>query len=211
MHPRLPPLRSSLLRMHRALLTVDEQLYVIDETPTLMAFEKMVLLLEDRRFFQHAGYDYKALAREILKATTGRKFGGASTIDMQLFRTVSDRYERTLRRKVREIVGVIALQRRFTKIQILRTYLTIAYFGTGLKGAVEAAVALYPTEFDENDRLEDLSRLTADQAARLAALLVYPKPRVPNAHWLAKVAGRTNYALALYAGRDQQFEKIQCR
>lgn len=197
--------------MHRALLTVDEQLYVIDETPTLTTLEKMVLLLEDRRFFQHVGYDYKALVREVIKAISGRKFGGASTIDMQLFRTASDRYERTLRRKVRELVEVIALQRRFTKIQILRTYLSLAYFGTGLKGALQAAIALYPCEFDENDLLEDLSRLSADQAARLAALLVYPKPRVPNPDWLAKVARRTDYALTLYAGRDQQFDKIQRR
>jgi membrane peptidoglycan carboxypeptidase len=128
---------------------------------------------------------------------------------MQLFRTASDRYEKTLRRKLREFVGVIALQRRFTKIQILRTYLSVAYFGTGLRGAIEAAAALYPDEFESDDFFEDLSRLTTDQAARLAALLVYPKPRVANADWLTKVARRADYALALYARRDQQFEKIQ--
>lgn len=211
MHPRLPPFRSSLLRMHRALLLVDEQLYAIDDTPILTTFEKMVLLLEDRRFFEHSGYDFRALLREVLKALGGRRFGGASTIDMQLFRTASDRYERTLRRKLREIVGVIALQRRFTKIQILRTYLTIAYFGTGLTGAIRAAAALYPNEFDDLDLLEDLNRLDVKQAARLATLLVYPKPRVPNADWLAKVARRADYALALYARRNQQFDKIQRR
>jgi membrane peptidoglycan carboxypeptidase len=211
MHPRLPPFRSSLLRMHRALLLVEEQLYAIDETPILTTFEKMVLLLEDRRFFEHSGYDWKAIVREVLKALAGRRFGGASTIDMQLFRTASDRYERTLRRKLREIVGVIALQRRFTKIQILRTYLTIAYFGTGLKGAVQAAATLYPDEFDDLDVLEDLKRLDVNRAARLATLLVYPKPRVPHTDWLAKITRRADYALALYAGRDQQLEKIQRR
>jgi membrane carboxypeptidase/penicillin-binding protein len=54
--------------MHRALLLVDEQLYTIDETPILTTLEKMVLLLEDRRFFEHSGYDFRSVIREASKA-----------------------------------------------------------------------------------------------------------------------------------------------
>jgi len=138
----------------------------------------------------------------------GERHGGASTIDMQLFRTVSDRYERTIRRKVREWIAVILLQRKFSKLGMLRVYLRIAYFGTGLKGSLAAARELFPHAVNEWDYDLDSTRLTLDEAAQLAALLVYPKPRVANADWQAKVRRRADYGLRLYAGREEALDQV---
>jgi penicillin-binding protein 1A len=196
--------------MHYAILAIQDELSSIDDEPKLTEFEKLVILLEDRRFFSHLGIDWRSVARELLRAVSGQKHGGASTIDMQLFRTASDRYERTLRRKLREFVGVLVLQRKFSKLAILRTYLQIAYFGTGLKGARAAAAELFPETTNPTAWKFDSSKLSLDQAAQLAALLVYPKPRLPSANWLAKIRRRADYGLTLHAAREKALDQV-CR
>jgi membrane peptidoglycan carboxypeptidase len=208
MRSKLPTLRSSLLRIHRSILVIADEIYLIDQSPRLTKLEKMVILLEDRRFLDHNGIDLKSVVRETAKAARFRRHGGASTIDIQLFRTASDRYERSIRRKLREMVGALVLQRKFTKLAILRIYLRIAYFGTGLKGSLDAAKAMFPDNFDEYEWDLDDNKLGLDQSAQIAALLVYPKPRVPNANWQAKVRRRANYGLALYARREKRLDKI---
>lgn len=208
MRPKLPTMRSSLLRIHRAILAIADEIYMIDQSARLTKLEKLVIILEDRRFLAHNGIDVKSVLREILKAVRFSRHGGANTIDIQLFRTASDRYERTLRRKLREMLGALVLQRKFTKLAILRIYLRIAYFGTGLKGSLEAAKAMFPENFGEYDWELDDDKLTLDQAAQLASLLVYPKPRIINANWQAKVRRRADYGLALYARREKRLDEI---
>lgn len=208
MRPKWPTLRSSLLRLHRAILVIEDERFAVNLTARLSTFEKMVILLEDRRFLRHSGIDWRSVLREFYKHFSNSTAGGASTIDMQLFRTVSDRYERTLRRKVREWVGVTILQRKFTKLEILRTYMRVAYFGTRLRGAEAAAQAMFPAKFPPDSYFVDLDALNPAEAATLASLLVYPKPRIPNAHWEAKVTRRANYGLALYARREKSLDKV---
>lgn len=208
MRPPRPSFRSSLIRIHDAIIKIEEERWAVSQTPTLTRLEKLVLLLEDRRFLYHRGVDWRAVLREFLKAVTGKRHGGASTIDMQLFRTISDRYERTARRKIREWIGTYVLQRRFTKLEILRVYLRVAYLGTGIKGSIEAAHALFPELASEYDCELDEERFTLDQLAQIASLLVYPKPRIANANWQTKIRRRADYGLALYAGREKKFDKI---
>lgn len=100
------------------------------------------------------------------------------------------------------------IQRRFTKLEILRIYLQVAYFGTGIKGVLEAARALFPELVNEDDSQIDEERFTLEQLAEIASLLVYPKPRIANANWQAKVRRRANYGLALYSGRKKELDKI---
>lgn len=208
MRPRRPSLRSSLINIHRAVLKIDAERWKIDQNPRLTKLEKLVLLLEDRRFFEHNGIDWRSVIREGQRFLARKRHGGASTIDMQLFRTVSDRYERTIRRKVREWFGTAILQRKFTKLEILRIYLEVAYFGTGLRGALDAAKALFPNTIDLDAWYLEDNDLTLDQAAQIASLLVYPKPRIPDLNWQSKVRRRANYGLALYARREKKFDQI---
>ena len=206
MRPKLPTARSSLLRLHRAILRINENSWWIDRSPPLTNVEIMVLLLEDRRFFEHMGFDWRSIIREGFRALRGKRHGGASTIDMQLFRTASNRYERTIRRKIREVVGVLVMQRKFSKIVILRTYLRVAYFGTGLRGISDAVAAMFP----ELERFpwDQPAELSLEQAATIAALLVYPKPRVINANWSAKIRRRADYGIMLYGREKERFNKV---
>lgn len=205
--PKIPTVRRTLLSMHASLLETERHRWDISFDERLSTFEEMVLLLEDRRFFKHFGVDFKSILREVWRFFARPTNGGASTIDMQLFRTISDRYERTARRKIREILGATLLQKRLSKLQILRIYLQVAYFGTGLHGAQEGANAL----FGEDGRDVDLKTLTNDQAAKLATLLVYPKPSIRSVNWEANVRRRQKYALALFATHEEKLKKIETR
>jgi len=188
MLPSLPTLRSSLLRMYRVIFDIDEITWRSHSALPLTNLERMVIVLEDRRFFWHKGIDARSIVRELFKALTLRRFGGASTIDVQLFRTVSDRYERTARRKLREFVGAYALQKKFSKIQLLRAYLNVAYFGTGLRGADAAS----QDEYGKN-----ASELSLEEAAVIASFLVYPKPSISSLNWRTKIGRRADYGCLL--------------
>lgn len=215
MLPKLPTFRSSLLRLHYAIIKIDQTLPWIDETPRLNKLEKYVILLEDRRFLQHFGFDIKSAFREIFRFIMRERNGGASTIEMQLFRTVSNRYERTIRRKFREVIATAVMHRKFTKIEMLRAYLQVAYMGTGLKGVDSAARECFPHHFGnigEDEYFEfspvDYDNFSDEECARLASMLVYPKPRIPTVNWNTKVTRRANYGLTLYSRRDQSLDQI---
>jgi hypothetical protein len=136
--------------------------------PHSTEMERMTLLLEDRRFNRHSGFDLWCIPRMLKQAATLKRIGGVSTIEQQLVRTILSRRERTIRRKSREILLAYILSHRKTKQQILRAYLATAYFGYKLRGCDEAALLLFG---------QPAADLNPQQAATLASLLVYPLPK----------------------------------
>lgn len=145
-----------------------------------------ILSLEDRRFFRHCGVDFWAVLREIWKAIRGKKHGGASTINMQLVRTITHYREPNLKRKLYEILLAVIIDYRFKKINILNCYIENAYLGTGIIGFQRAS----QTRYDK-----DLQYLTSYEKASLAAMLLYPMPRSPTEKWLSANKQRAFYAL----------------
>jgi membrane peptidoglycan carboxypeptidase len=165
----------------------------------LTTFEKLVLVLEDRRFFRHGGVDPIAVLRETLKLLTLRKHGGASTIDMQFVRSTTDYKERTLRRKLYEMLLACLIQFRYSKITILRSYLGFAYFGWNLRGADRASRAILG---------KNTSELDLKEAAFMASMLVFPYPKIQTADWTRKISRRANYIEAVYIRRKKRFDEI---
>lgn len=197
---RFPFPRRFLIRLHRDLFLIEEHSRSQRNTPSeLTALEKMVLISEDRRFFCHNGADWISLMRETLKAASFRRFGGASTIDMQLVRTATGHYERTLRRKIYEIILSILLQYKYTKIEILRNYLDCAFLGSGLYGVEKASQRVFG---------KDAQSLFDPEAAVIASMLVYPRPRIPTEQWEEKIKRRSEYIMSLYPRLKQRFEKL---
>jgi len=138
---RLFHLRESLIKIHLDLFKINAKVHGSLDFPRsgLTELEKMCLVLEDRRFFDHHGIDVWSAARETLRALTFRRHGGASTIDMQFVRTCTGYRELTLGRKVYEMLLAVLIQFRYSKIAILRSYLNCAYFGAQPRGASSAA------------------------------------------------------------------------
>ena len=138
---------------------------------------KAILAIEDNRFYEHGGIDLKATIRALASnLAAGQVTQGGSGITQQyvknlLVETASNAQERasaratTPARKLRELRLAVAMEKRFTKDQILERYLNIAYFGDGAYG-IEAAARHY---FGRS-----AAKLTLPQAALLAGIVRYP-------------------------------------
>ncbi len=122
--------------------------------------------IEDRRFYEHPGFDAVGMARALIADLgQGRAAQGASTITQQLARNLFLSTDRTLERKGEELIYAVELEQKYSKQLILGLYLSRVYFGEGAYG-LEAAARRY---FDE-----PAARLTVREAAMLAALMKSP-------------------------------------
>ncbi|MDP6884569.1 MAG: transglycosylase domain-containing protein, partial [Rhodospirillales bacterium] len=151
------------------------------------ALVQAVLATEDRRFYRHFGIDPIGLMRAVAaNLRAGRIVQGASTITQQVAKNLFLTPERTLKRKVQEVLLALWLENKFSKDQILTVYLNRVYLGAGVFG-VEAAAKRY---FARPAR-----RLSLYQAAMLAGLLKAPSRYNPARH-PDRAARRTAQVLA---------------
>ena len=141
----------------------EPQIQYLDRSGALPA---AFVAIEDRRFWEHSGFDAVGMARALMKdLTTGHPTEGASTITQQLARNLFLSPEQTLERKTQELVYAVELERKFTKKQILSLYLSRVYFGSGAYG-IEAASHRFFNKPAES--------LTVREAATLAGILKNP-------------------------------------
>ncbi|ODT18788.1 MAG: penicillin-binding protein [Mesorhizobium sp. SCN 65-12] len=132
---------------------------------------KAVVAIEDRRFYSHFGIDPIGLSRAMVTNLLGRHFSqGGSTLTQQLAKNLFLTPDRTLERKVQEVLLALWLEHKHTKDQILEMYLNRVYFGSGAYG-VEAASRRY---FGKSAR-----DVTLAEAALLAGLLKAPSRLSP--------------------------------
>ena len=151
---------------------------------TLVALERIprhliqaVLAAEDVRYFEHRGVDYHAIARAAwANYKAERVVEGASTITQQLARNLLPNEignERSVKRKVREALLARQMERRWTKREILETYLGFVFLGHGSYGVAAGARAYF-------DR--DVGAIDVAQAAMLAGLIQAPARLDPYRH-----------------------------
>jgi membrane carboxypeptidase/penicillin-binding protein PbpC len=155
----------------------------------LNGLDLMVLSLEDRRFFHHFGVDPRSVAREVMKLMKGKKYGGASTIDMQFVRTATGYRAQTFKRKLYEVLLAIVIQFRYDKTEILESYLACAHFGFGLTGAETTARKLFG---------KALNQLELTEAALMSAMLARPRPSRASLVWQRRIETRAAYAIEVY-------------
>ena len=125
-----------------------------------------VVAIEDRRFYEHEGFDPRGMARALVVALEkGRATQGASTITQQTARLLFLNQDRTLERKATELVYAMQLEQSYSKRQILGMYVSRANFGSGAYG-LEAAARRY---FNK-----PAAKLTIKEAAMLAGVLKSP-------------------------------------
>ncbi|AVP58713.1 penicillin-binding protein 1A [Pulveribacter suum] len=138
----------------------------IEDIPPVMT--NAVLAIEDARFFQHGGVDYKGVLRAAL-ANLGRvKSQGASTITMQVARNVYLSSEKTFTRKIYEILLTFKLEHLLSKNQILEIYMNQIYLGNRAYGFAAAAETYFG---------KPLKSISIAEAAMLAGL-----PKAPSAY-----------------------------
>ncbi len=133
---------------------------------------RAVIAVEDRRFYDHGGIDFRGLLRAVyVNIREGRISQGGSTLTQQLAKNLFLTSERTFKRKIQEVMLAYWLEHRFTKDQILTIYLNRVYLGAGTYG-VDAAARHY---FGK-----PATRVTLYEAALLAGLLKAPSRLNPS-------------------------------
>ena len=138
----------------------------IAEVPALM--KSAILAAEDERFYQHTGVDYMGVVRAAYSnLTTGGKRQGASTITMQVARNFFLSSEKTMTRKLYEVLLAFKIEATLSKDQILELYINQIYLGQRAYGFAAAAQIYFGKTLD---------KVNAAEAAMLAGL-----PKAPSA------------------------------
>ncbi|MCL6730904.1 transglycosylase domain-containing protein [Sphingomonas hankyongi] len=132
-----------------------------------------MISVEDKRFRSHVGVDPIGIARSIkVRIQSGHFRQGGSTITQQLARNIFLTNSRTFGRKLKEMVLALAIERKFTKNQILELYLNRVYFGGGAYGIDAASRRFFGHSAD---------RLSLGEAAIIAGLVKAPSNYAPTA------------------------------
>ena len=124
--------------------------FASDEKREIISLNKLpqhmldaLLTREDRIFYKHHGFSFKAVMRAVVGKLTGRSLGGGSTLTQQIAGTLyCDRTDMSIMRKIKELWWAIQMERRLSKNEILELYLNKIYFGGGTYG-VNAASKYY--------------------------------------------------------------------
>lgn len=153
---------------------------------------EFLVAAEDHRFWQHHGVDLISLARAIWKTKIHKKREGGSTVAMQLVRTITGDYNLSLRRKIREIYYALKVSSFLKKHEVLKIYLSIAYFGWNMHGIEQACKRLG----------YDIQNLTNYEAASLIACLKYPEPRYFSKSKSKLIKYRAEYIIKRQAGME---------
>ncbi len=130
------------------------------------------LAAEDLNFYHHFGVDFLGIFRALLKNIKARKFvQGGSTITQQLAKFFLNKKEKTLFRKVQDMILAIDLEKKFSKKELLAFYLNYIYLGRGYYGVAAASEGYFHKSVQE---------LNPAEAALLAGLLVAPSKYAPH-------------------------------
>lgn len=128
--------------------------------------QQAFIAIEDNRFYEHSGIDYRGTLRALVSTLSGGEVQGGSTITQQLAKNAFLTQERTITRKIKEAFIAKELENKYTKDEILNMYLNQIYFGQGAYG-IESAALYYFGKHAQN--------LDIAESATLAAI-----PKSPN-------------------------------
>ncbi len=130
------------------------------------------IAIEDRRFYQHYGIDPWGIARALIANVLHRGVSqGGSTVTQQLAKNLFLTQERTVHRKLQEMLLALWLERKFSKTQILELYLNRVYFGAGAYGIEQASQRYFG---------KSAKQISLPEAALLAGLVKSPSRLAPT-------------------------------
>ncbi|MBI2577298.1 MAG: PBP1A family penicillin-binding protein [Candidatus Wildermuthbacteria bacterium] len=152
-----------------------------------LALQRAVIATEDDEFYKHPGVDVRGMTRAVVTNIWRRSAAqGGSTITQQLVRTVFLSREKTVERKIKELMITIELERRYTKDELLGFYLNQVPLGANLYGVGAASPIYFGKPVQE---------LTLPESAVLAAMIQAPTYYSPFGTHKEALFNRKNYVL----------------
>ena len=186
----------------------DRVLLKLDEVPDI--FIKMLLLIEDRRYFSHWGIDPRSIARALMvNLSSGQTMQGGSTLTQQLVKNLFLTQEKKISRKINEAFMSLLLEYHYDKKLILETYLNEIYLGQDGRRAIHGFGLASEFYFGKS-----LKHLSIDEMALLVGMIKgasYYNPKRNPEHALE----RRNVVLSSMAGAElitvRQLELLSAR
>jgi membrane peptidoglycan carboxypeptidase len=155
-----------------ATLYGDENRKIVKLHDMGMRIRRAVIAIEDYRFYEHSGIDYRGIARAVVEdLRSGDVHQGGSTLTQQYIKNVLTGNAKTMDRKIREAIYAVQLEKRMSKNDILEAYLNEAYFGEGAYGVAAAA---------EHYFSKSVKKLSFTEAAALAGAIAAPERFKPT-------------------------------
>lgn len=151
--------------------------------------KQAIIATEDKNFYTHQGVDFKGIIRAILydlKIRDVSEAQGASTISQQLIKNYFLTLDKTIKRKTRELILTLEMERRYSKDQILNWYLNLVPFGSYLYGVEAASWAFYD---------KPVSEISIAESAILVALVKAPSALWPYRDNKDRLLQRKDYVL----------------
>lgn len=168
----LPGLWDRLVRIVALKSAVDKQInkktaVALRDIP--LSMQQAIIAVEDNRFYRHFGFDVEGIIRAALvNMQFGEVIEGGSTITQQLIKNLFLSQERSMVRKLEELILAIDMELRYSKEEILEMYLNNIYFGSNAYGISQAAKIYFNKTPD---------KLTLNECALLAGL-----PNAPSVY-----------------------------
>ena len=199
-HPKKPMFASVLRAIARRVLKPDWQILAaqlrveyerarVTQSSIPLIAQQLLVSGEDHRHGNHHGYDLIAITRAVWRRISRRTHEGASTIEQQIIRVLTGRYERTMARKVREILLATLVTTVVPKHSLPAIYLRVGYYGWRMNGWVAACSRLHLSP----------TALGLQAAALLVARLKYPQPRNSPQHRARQIECRAHHLMTLRA------------
>ncbi len=155
----------------------------IDTMP--LSLQHAFVAVEDARFYTHNGIDLKRIAGAFLSNFTSGSRQGGSTITQQLIKNTVLSFEQSYKRKIQEAYLAMQLETKYTKDQILESYLNTIYLGENYYGVKVAAYGYFG-----KDNLNDL---TLRECAMLAGMTTNPYHYNPRKNFYVRKSETTDY------------------
>ena len=168
---------------------MEYELVKVDQTDNFNTLSKLLISGEDHRFYYHIGFDFIAIIRAIRNRIFYKKVEGASTIEQQLVRVLTNEFERTFKRKIQEILLSTTVSSIIPKNAIPKIYLNVAYYGSEMNGLNQTYSKL---------GIVDRETMPIEQAAEIVSRIKYPQPSKPNQKRLRQIEIRKQHLLKLY-------------
>ena len=155
--------------------TEDRIMVSIDEIPEML--QNAFIAVEDARFYEHNGVDVKRIVGALVANFTSGSTQGGSTITQQLIKQTVLSSEQSYKRKLQEAYLAMELETRYTKKQILETYLNTIFLGGSYYGVRVASYGYFGKELDQ---------LTLRECAMLAGLTRSPNYYNPRSNFYTR-------------------------
>jgi len=175
----------------------------LDEVPQFL--KQATVSIEDKRFYEHSGYDTSGYARAVFNTFFRGRLSGGSTLTQQLVKNVLLTPKRTIGRKIKEFVLAVQIEKKYTKDEILQMYLNEAPYGGTAWGVASASEAYFDKPVSDLNLLE---------SAILAGLPQRPSYYSPFSTNPEAYKGRTNDVLRRmredeYITQDQEKQTLK--